>query len=263
MTAMPLTSLSREKPNSPLPDTNPPTSDGSEKVASKSQRQRLNHMPRLELRNRKGVDKAGNARVRIGLDREAKQLPSITSILRAAEGGLKGCIKALRGDDDPDSLLFIAKYDSISSDDKRHLSVEEIAASVELTPRRLVGLVASALASQGEQATSIIVSSAKAKIVQATVDMALLPEGTKEKEMFHKHTRWLPEAKGLAVNVDNRTQNNTLNAGDSERALPPPKADAFMLEMQATFRPDQRMIEAPEPDVEANVPELEYMEADL
>jgi hypothetical protein len=189
-----------------------------------------------------------------------KGVVQITHILRRAEGGIDACIEALRGEEDELAQQFLDKWDSISPSDRDALSIEEIATVAEVPTKKLLGVIIGALTAQSAMSMEIIVAASKPKIVQKNVDMAMLAEGDRDREFYLKHINYIPRANGLAVNVDARTQNNVLNAPDSERALPPPSADSFLLELQSTFRPDQKVLEAPLPEpVDGDVPVAEYV----
>jgi hypothetical protein len=183
--------------------------------------------------------------------------------LAQVAGGMKGVIEALRGDDAPDSLRFVEKWDSITTHDQKRIPIEAVCLMAEITPRRLIELVSGALATQGDEDTKLIVASYKPRIVAKTAKLALTTLGEKDREFFHKHTEFIPRPSAPSINVDNRTQNNTLMNGEQERALPPPKADDFLLELSATIRPSAPQLVAPEPTVIAHVPDVEYMDADV
>lgn len=192
-----------------------------------------------------------------------KGLMLVGKRLAQVAGGIKGVIEALRGDDSPDSLRFVEKWDSITPHDHRIIPLEAVCVLAEITPRRLIELVSGALAVQGDEDTKLIVASYKPKIVAKTAKLALTTLGEKDREMFHKHTEFIPRPSAPSINVDNRTQNNTLMSGGEERALPPPRTDAFLLDISAALRPDHAQLEPPSPTVIANVPEVEYINDDV
>lgn len=185
---------------------------------------------------------------------------TITPLLKQATGGVKACIEALRSDDSPDAATFIEKWDSLTPSDQKLLSIEEICIAASLTPRRLVEVVTGALMSQGDFAAKIIVASSKPDIIKRMAKEAKTALGEKDRENFlrGKDVDWFVPTKGITIDAsDRRVQNNNLQAGMEERALPPPKADAFLLEMSSITRPnDTPRLEAPEPVVTANVPEI-------
>lgn len=204
------------------------------------------------------------ARRKHGLTEEQlKGVKLITPTLKQAEGGLKACIEALRGDDSDDSVAFISKYDSLPKADQIILSLEEIAILAGITPRRLGELVFGAMEEQGDEASKLIIASSKPKVIARLAKSAQTILGEKDREMFlkSKAVDFFPQPKGINLNLDNRTQ-NLLNApgGPEERALPPPKADAFLLELAGVVKPNAPQLSAPEPIVIANVPEIQEAE---
>lgn len=217
----------------------------------------------------RSIDRSEEARKRLGIT--AEQMVGqrkVTPILMRASGGIPAIIEALSVDDSPDSILFIAKWDSITESDRDRLTLEEIAVAAGLTPRRLLEVATGAIHAFAEDASRLIVASAKPNIIQKMAENALTQFGEKDREMFlkGKDVDWFPAAKGIVI--DNRTQNNTLtNGGQSneDRSLPPPSADKFLLDMQSVLRPEQLQIEAAitAPVVVANIPELEIMDGDV
>jgi hypothetical protein len=188
-----------------------------------------------------------------------KGLRIITPILKQATGGVKACVEALRGDDSADTLLFLDAYDNISDRDKKILRVEEICVIAGITPRRFIELVTGAFVEAANDASTLIVASAKPKIVEKMVKVAKTTLGEKDRENFlrGKQVDWFIQPKGLTI--DNSAKMLTVNGasgGEGERSLPPPTADAFFLDLSSTIR-QQPQLEAPEPVVEATVPELE------
>lgn len=232
------------------------------KKAGKKSVNRSRNLLRKDGRNR-----TAEARKRLGLTREQideiPRLAKITHLLQRADGGVDGCIAALRGDDSEEAQDFIEKWDSVSDSDRAQLSVEEIALAADITSRRLLETVTGALLQQAQDITKLIVATSQPRIVEKTVEMALTDKGFGDRELFHKATRFLPTPKGSETTVN--VQQNTLPApGDEpEDGCPaPPNADDFLLDMQSVLRP-AKAIEAPEPAVRAHIPELEYITDDV
>lgn len=203
-------------------------------------------------------DRGEQARLRLGVTPEMmKGVPLITPLLKHV-GGIDECLDALRGDDSPDALAFVEKWDSISKSDLDRVSVEEICVAAGLTTRRLVEVITGALMQQARDATKLIVAAAQPGIVAKTAKMALTDFGNQDRDTFHKATGFLPQPKGTSINLNQLNQSGLPAPGDKEeKALPPPSADNWLLEIQSVIRPDLKLIEAPLPDVIANVPDLE------
>lgn len=186
-----------------------------------------------------------------------KGVAAITPILKMATGGPKACIEALRGDDALDGLTFLEKWDSLSISDKKLLSIEEVCVSAGLTTRRLLEVITGAIMTQGDFAGKIIVASAKPDVIKRMVKEAKSALGEKDRENFlrGKDVDWFVPTKGMTLNLDNSKTQNILNAGGEERALPPPKADDFLLELATTLKPTAQL-PVPEPSVVATVPDV-------
>ncbi len=216
---------------------------------------------RKQLRfERRGRNHRAEALARANLTEEmVRDVQKVSHRLAKVAGGHASCIEALRGDDAADSISFVQAYDKISPHDRDYISLEEVCVMAGITSRRLVEIVSGAIMMQGEEDVRLIVASYRPAIVQKTAEEALTTLGEKDREMFHKHTEFLPPTR-VNVNMDNRrqTQNNFNGKQEAEdAALPPPKAGGFLLEISSILRPNTLPSEAPEPIVLGSVPPLE------
>lgn len=237
-------------------------------IDSSENRQKSSTKPSRPLRIKPEPKRSQHAEARRkhGLTEDMlKGVKLITPTLKQASGGLKACIEALRGDDSDDSVTFISKYDSIPKADQIILSLEEIAILSGITPRRLGELVFGAMEEQGDEASKLIIASSKPKVIARLAKSAQTILGEKDREMFLKSkvVDFFPQPKGINLNLDNRTQN--LHAGGSvesqeDRALPPHRTDNFLLGISSALQPDHKELEAPQPPVIANIPEIQEAE---
>lgn len=212
-------------------------------------------------------DKHAEALARHGVTAEqVKGLRQITPILSRVDGGIKACVDVIRGD--PRATSFIEKWDGMSATDRTLLSVEEICVIAGITPKHLIELVTGNMIEQSDDASMLMVAAAKPAIVGRMIKEAKTALGEADRENFlrGRQVDWFVPPKGLNINLDQRQQHNFLGTGEDQRGLPPPKADAFLLELSSTVRGDH-MLEAPEPEVAATIPEaaldVEFEDAEI
>ena len=172
----------------------------------------------LEPRN-----KRDEALRRLGLKEDSERLIVVTPQLAQAEGGLPQVLEALRASDDPDAVAFIAQYDSVSEDDLRRVSWEEISMSAGVEPKRLLEISVSALFEQQQTVASIIAATAHPLVVRKTVQMALTDGGKRDREMLHLAQGFLPTPKGSTV--INRVQIANMNGKAAAEEAPLQIAD--------------------------------------
>jgi hypothetical protein len=180
----------------------------SRRASSKSRAKSL-----LPAKNRHGNEREECLRRHKLTPELLKGLRIITPILKQATGGVKACVEALRGDDSADTLLFLDAYDNISDRDKKILRVEEICVIAGITPRRFIELVTGAFVEAANDASTLIVASAKPKIVEKMVKVAKTTLGEKDRENFlrGKQVDWFIQPKGLTI--DNSAKMLTVNGG--------------------------------------------------
>ena len=144
--------------------------------------------------------------------------PTITPILKSAEGGIPRILEALRAHDDDDARSFIELYDSLTAVDRKHLTLEEVSAAAGIGSLRLAEVATSAMILHGQMEAKLCLASSMGKVVKSVVKaatdeipiMATIGEKSvqigktngdvKAMELFGKMTKLVPVPKGVQVN---------------------------------------------------------------
>lgn len=236
------------------------------------------------LRSLVGADghhlpKKAEALKRLGLNKgDMDGVPKVTDRIIAGAGSVTAAIEALRGDDSDDAVLFIQRYDAVSTSDMERVSLEEIFTAAGLTSRRFVEVVTGALMQQSSDTTKMMIAVAQPKVTEATIKAATeerpifdregnevgsTPGDVKAQELFHKITGAMPTPKGASLTFNLQKNNATLtqNKGDGETE-PPQSMDDFLMEMQDVVRPKALM--APVEHVAPiNATQVDYIDVEV
>jgi hypothetical protein len=102
----------------------------------------------------------------------------------------------LQASDDPDARKVLEKYYSIPEVYRRRLDIESFCVAAEVPPLRILELIVGTIVRLNHHLSEAIASVASPAVVNKTVEMALTPEGTKDREMLHKATGFLPTPRG-------------------------------------------------------------------
>src|SRR5271166_2209538 len=103
--------------------------------------------------------------------------PQITPLLN--QNGIKAdrVVEVLRCDDQPDSLTFVRKWDSLTPSSRSIAGIEVIALAAGLTPRRLWELFQGASLVQAKQSVSVLLAESLPEIMQTAIRGAKLAKG--------------------------------------------------------------------------------------
>ena len=157
-------------------------------------------------------------------DAQMEGVPSITPRIREALGSIKEAIQLIAGDDAPDSIRFMAKWNTLPPSDQKRCPLEEVITAAGLTPRRFMELLGGITFEYSATATKMFVARNQLKVMKSTVKAATdeLPitaydaesgevkvvghtnGDVKAMEIFHKITGALPTPKGsnFIINPD-------------------------------------------------------------
>jgi hypothetical protein len=134
---------------------------------------------------------------RLGVSaKELAAAPAITPLLKRADGGIKATLAAMRFSNEPVIRAFLAKYNSLSGHDQKHLPLEAIALAAEINVVHLFGAILLALRMQAVNTVKIIAMTAHPKITQARVEYGQLPLGERDRTALDVAMGFLPSPKG-------------------------------------------------------------------
>lgn len=212
---------------------------------------------------------------RLGLvEKDLAGVPRITPKVREAVGTVADAITLLEGDDNPDSITFLAKWNSLSAKDQGVLHLEDVIIAAGLTCRRFMELLAGATYENGEMMTGFYKAQHKLKVLKSAVKAAtdeipiLDKEGevvgvangdVKAMELFFKITGDIKPSGGVVVNSNNQTANINTNPEHT----PLQSMDSWLIELDEVRKPKQLGAGATVPMIPVerpeNAPEIEYL----
>jgi hypothetical protein len=219
---------------------------------------------------------------RLGLTAEmVTGLPKIVPLIQESIGTIEKALEILRGDDSPDAIQFLAKYDAIPESDRKHLTFEERVVGAGLSPRRFMEILTGASLQRSSVATRLIVAISQPEVIRATVKSATEgrpildendeiigygPGDVKAQEMFHKITTLMPTPKGNVQNFNfaqPRDQDALPAPREGDKPQPLQSMDDFLLSLHDVVRPKS----LPEPEIAVehpvNAPDLEYLDVEV
>lgn len=172
------------------------------------------------------------ARKRIGITPQRMSgVPTISHLLECAEGGVAGCVAALRLSDDADAIRFLERFDSISTSDRTRLTIEEIATSAGVTTKNLLASTLLAVEYLGTSAARMATASFSAPVIQATANAAINGKNaTANRKLFLSGSGFLPRPAnrepGVFVNITNQNAAAARAMHEASEAPPAPIIEA-------------------------------------
>lgn len=272
------------KPTSTAPRTRRPSATDETKARDyPSFVRRRSPNPLAKEKGKNLLNERGQALKRLGLvEADVKGVPELTPKLKAAVGSIAEAISILRGDDSPDSLAFIAKWDSLSARDQANTAIEHVVTAAGLTTRRFMELLAGATFDHDSMVSKIFVSRSQLKVLQSTVKAATdeVPitaedeDGNqvvvghtngdvKAQEIFLKVTGALPTPKGSSFILNQQINAQQAEIAQSQPQTPLQAMDSFLLEIDDVRKP--KALNAPAApiipvEVPENDPNVEYLD---
>lgn len=141
---------------------------------------------------------------------QVDEVPRIRHIT-ASVGDSARLLEFLSGSEEPEARAVVEQSLKLSPAQLRETPIEALCVAAEIPTRKLLGVLTSAVAEQQNAATMLLSKAMHPKIVQATVDAALLPDGTNDRRMLHLAEQFIPVPKtaityNRQVLIDNRQQ---------------------------------------------------------
>ncbi len=183
-------------------------------------------------------------------EEQARAVPRITHILGHAK---LDAWQYIEGSADPLAPALLALRDKVGKACAATLPIEAFCCAAGAPTKRVLGLIVAEAFDESNTVSGLIAASRQHEVVQATVDEALKPSGTREREMVLKHSGFLPLPKTSIVNV--RGNNAVVGGNQTNVAVLPPVEDTVrrmsdrFLEM---VPPEPRALPAPAEVVDAD-----------
>lgn len=151
-------------------------------------------------------------------DFDPSEEPIITPLLKSADGGIPKIIEALRAHDDDDAREFISMYDSVSKEDRRLVTLEEIAYVAGIGSLRLGEIAQSAMILHGQLTTKLLLASNLHKVVARSLKEASTPKGIEDRKMMLTAGGILPSPKGTTIAIQNNNSSEGSKSKDIENS---------------------------------------------
>lgn len=129
----------------------------------------------------------------------------------------------LHQSDAPEARAVLDKYYTLPKNLARLLPIEAFCLAAQVSPLRIVEILAATLVRLGAQASSVIAAVNHPRVVAKTVEMALTDEGHEDRADLHRATGFLPLPKGAQTVVNVQAQ---ASAGAQAQAAAPIVAPA-------------------------------------
>ena len=123
--------------------------------------------------------------------------------------------------DAPEARSVLDRYQSCTMMERKSLPVEAFCVSAKVSPYRVLELITGIMVRMGAQASTIIAAVNHPRVVQTTVEQALLPEGLGDRRDLHRAVGFLPTAKGSSTTIQ-VVQNAQANSNAQAASVAPP-----------------------------------------
>lgn len=161
--------------------------------------------------------------------------------------------------DDMARVLIAQKYKLVNKSQRTAVPFEAYCVAARLDTKKVLGLIFSEVFSQNQQAAELMAASAQPDIVRATIDRAIEPGGTRERDMMHKHSRFVPVPQTSVTFV--KQTGKVVNGDDNSQTLAVlPPIEKTVREFSDRF--NERLLNAPMPEPEDEAIEGEYEESE-
>jgi hypothetical protein len=150
---------------------------------------------------------------------EVVMVPQIEPLLKKANVLDKVWEYLETSGDDMARLLIAQKYKLSNKSMRSSVPFEAYCLAAKLDTKKVLGLIFAEVYSQNEQASGLMAAAAQPDVVRATIDAAKQPGGSRERDMMHKHSTFIPVPKtsitfvreaGRVVGGDDNSQTLTV-----------------------------------------------------
>lgn len=135
--------------------------------------------------------------------------PRIEHLFRGI-GGQAKVLEFLAGSEEPEARDIVKLRARLTAAQAKAVPFEAYCVAAGVSTKKMFGIIAAEAADQSVKASQLLSKAMHPEVVKATIDNALHPLGTKDREMLHKAEAFLPIPKTSVTfikgNVDARTQ---------------------------------------------------------
>jgi len=154
----------------------------------------------------------------LGVDEaDVLMAPAITPLLKRA-GVLDRVWVYLETSSDESARLLIGQKYKIERQALRAVvPIEAFCVAAKIETKKVLALIFAEVFSQNQQVAELIAANAQPDIVQATVDRGVEPGGSRERDMLHKHSGFVPVPKTSVTFVRNAAR--VITGDDNSQAV--------------------------------------------
>ena len=167
-------------------------------------------------------------KTKVGLKREAYELlgieeadvmavPRIEPMLKRASVFEKVWGYLETSGEEMARVLIAQKYKLKNKSQRAAVPFEAYCVAARLDTKKVMGLIFAEVFSQNQQAAELMAANAQPDVVKATIDRAVEPGGTRERDMLHKHSRFVPVPQTSVTFV--KTANKVVGGDDNSQTL--------------------------------------------
>ncbi len=184
-------------------------------------------------------------------------MPKISPFIQRIPGGWEFVLDCLRASSDPVARQFLKYYDdpTLPLYVRAHLPVEAFCLLASITPEALLTSIVVSAQINGTQMSRLVAAIHFPKVVQASIDEAIKPEGIADRELQMKHAGFLPAPKGSQVSV------NVNSSASIQQATLAPSPEDSIRRLQDQFSESRRSVHAAENVAAAQL--LETIDAEV
>lgn len=161
--------------------------------------------------------------------------------------------------EDPSARRVLEAYYSLAPSMRRNLPIEAYCCAAGISPMRILELLTGACVRVGATASTIVAAVNHPRVVQATVDNALTPEGHADRTDLHKAVGFLPTPRGAHTNIQ-IVQNAQANATPTVVSAPAPEQSIRRLVNRFN---ESKQLPAGAPSAVSVMPDEDLVQAEL
>jgi hypothetical protein len=161
---------------------------------------------------------------------------------RAKDAPVVYPLDLLQWSEDPEARKVLKKYLSVPESYRRLLPAEAYCRAADVSPWRILEVVAGVAVRLGAQASAILAAVWHPRVVEKTIEMALTDEGTGDRNTLHRAAGFTPLPKGSTtiVNVQQNAQGQM-----PFTCVPAPRPEDAIRRMSELFNKSRQTLPAP------------------
>jgi hypothetical protein len=137
-----------------------------------------------------------------------ESLPKIRHLCKPV-GNCAAILDYLSHSEEPEAVAVCQKAKAVPRTTLAVVPIEALCAAAGVSPKKLFGIIAQEVSDQSAKATALMSKAMHPRVLEATIDAALLPDGTADRKIIHQAEQYLPVPKTsvtFAKHIDARTQ---------------------------------------------------------